>query len=128
MVYILCAFAGYCFRWLTQHLLHRIAIRSQRASRPVFDEQRFREEGNYLLPKYSSPMLPPPPKRKGTDETRLIQAVSPAMLVDWSLIEPNDIILSWDGGKTWWVRYKSGNFASINIEGLAKTSAEHDTN
>lgn len=51
------------------------------------------------------------------------------MLVDWSLIEPNDIILSWDGGKTWWVRYKSGKFATVNIEGLAKKpSAEHDTN
>ena len=126
--YILCVFAGYCFRWATQYLLHRIAL-SQRASRPVFDEQRFREEGNYLLPKYPSPMPPPPPKRKGTDETRIAQAVSSAMLVDWSLIEPTDIIMSWDGGKTWMVRYKSGKFASVNIEGLAKkSSAEHDKN
>jgi hypothetical protein len=118
--YFLVAAAGYCFRWVTQRLLHRIALRSQRASRSVFDEQRFRE--------YPSPMSPPPPKRKGTDKTRISQAVSPAMLVDWSLIEPNDIIMSWDGGKTWWVRYKNGKFATVNIEGLAKKHQEHDKN
>jgi hypothetical protein len=55
--------------------------------------------------------------------------VSAATIVDWSLIEPTDIIMSWDGGKTWVVRYKSGKFASVNIEGLAKKpSVEHDTN
>jgi hypothetical protein len=119
--------AGYCFRWLTQHLLHRIATQGKRISRPAFDEARFQKEGNYLLPKMQNPS--PPPPRKGTSETRIAQAVSAATLVDWSLIEPTDIIMSWDGGKTWMVRYKSGKFASVNIEGLSKkTSVEHDTN
>lgn len=109
--------AGYCFRWLTQHLLHRIAMQSINTG-----------QGN-RMPIYPSPTPPPPLKRKGTSETRIAQAVSAATLVDWSLIEPTDIIMSWDGGKTWMVRYKSGKFASVNIEGLSKkTSIEHDTN
>lgn len=110
--------AGYCFRWLTQHLLHRIAMLSQRSSLPVFDEARFQKEGNYLLPKMQNLSQPPPRKTNAT--TRMSTVLSAATTIDWSEYAGSTAILSLDGGQTWIIRDKSGKFASVTIDGLPK--------
>lgn len=122
--YILCVFAGYCFRWLTQHLLHRIAMRSQRSSLSVFDEARFQKEGNYLLPKMQNPPQPPPRKTDAT--TRMSAVLSAATTVDWSQYAGSTAILSLDGGQTWIIRDKTGKFASVTIDGLPKMPTTKD--
>ena len=114
--YILCALAGYCFRWLTQHLLHRIAMNSQRASPPTFEE-RFRKEVNYLIPAYENS---PPPPRKTDATTRMSTVLSAATTIDWSQYAGSTAILSLDGGQTWIIRDKTGKFASVTIDGLPK--------
>lgn len=106
--YILCAVAGYCFRWLTQHLLHRIAMRSQRGSRPAFDEAFPQKEGNCL------------PPRKTDATTRMSTVLSAATTIDWSQYAGSTAILSLDGGETWIIRDKTGKFASVTIDGLPK--------
>lgn len=124
--YILCAVAGYCFRWLTQHLLHRIAMRSQRDSRPAFDEVRFQKEGNYRLPKMQNPPAPPPRKTDAAD--RMSAVLSAATTINWAEYAGSTAILSIDGGQTWIIRDKSGKFATATISGLPKkpTSADAD--
>ena len=114
--YILCAAAGYCFRWFTQHLLHRTAVQSQRAYPNL--EKRFRKEGNYLLPKMENP--PPPPPRKTDATTRVSAVLLAATAIDWSEYAGSTAILSLDGGQTWIIRDKTGKFASVTIDGLPK--------
>lgn len=109
---------GYCFRWLTQHLLHRIAMRSQMGSHRAFDEARFQKEGNYLIPKMQNP--PPPPTRKTDATTRMSAVLSAATTIDWSHYAGSTAILSLDGGQTWIIRDKTGKFASVTIDGLPK--------
>lgn len=109
---------GYCFRWLTQHLLHRIAMRSQMGSHRAFDEARFQKEGNYLIPKMQNP--PPPPTRKTDATTRMSAVLSAATTIDWSQYAGSTAILSLDGGQTWIIRDKTGKFASVTIDGLPK--------
>jgi len=122
---ILVAFvAGYCFRWLTQHLLHRIAMQGKRTSRPTFDEERFQKEGNYLLPKMQNPSPPPPRKTDAT--TRMSAVLSAATTIDWSQYAGSTAILSLDGGQTWIIRDKSGKFASVTIDGLPKMPTTKD--
>lgn len=124
-IYALAIFAaGYCFRWVTQHLLHRITMRSQRAQGLDFDEARFREEGNYLLPKMQNP--PPPPTRKTDATTRMSAVLSAATTIDWSQYADSTTILSLDGGQTWIIRDKSGKFASVTIGGLPKMPTKKD--
>ena len=109
--YILCAVAGYCFRWLTQHLLHRIAMSSQRVPQ---------------LPKIQNP--PPPPHRKTDATTRMSTALSAATTIDWSQYADSTSILSLDGGQTWIIRDKSGKFASVTIDGLPKMPTANNAN
>lgn len=109
---------GYCFRWLTQHLLHRIAMRSQMGSHRAFDEARFQKEGNYLIPKMQNP--PQPPHRKTEATTRMSAVLSAATTIDWSQYADGTAILSLDGGRTWIIRDKSGKFASATIDALPK--------
>lgn len=111
---------GYCFRWLTQHLLHRTTL----VSRGSFDEDRFREEGNYLIPKMQNP--PPPPTRKTDATTRMSAVLSAATTIDWTQYADSTAILSLDGGQTWIIRDKSGKFASVTIEGLPKMPTKKD--
>lgn len=124
-IHALTAFAaGYCFRWLTQQLLHRIAMRSQSVSRSAFDEARFQKEGNYLLPKMENPPQPPPRKTDAT--TRMSAVLSAATTIDWSQYAGSTAILSLDGGQTWIIRDKTGKFASVTIDGLPKMPTTKD--
>jgi hypothetical protein len=102
--------AGYCFRWVTQHLLYRIAVRGQRV-RP--------------LPKIKNPS--PPPARKTDATTRMSEVLSAAITIDWSEYANSTAIFSLDGGQTWRIRDKSGKFATVTIEGLPKV-AKKDAN
>ena len=119
--YILCAVAGYCFRWVTQYLLNSVAMRSQRGSRPAFAEARFQKDGNYLL---RNPSQPPP--RKTDVTTRMSAVLSAATTIDWSQYADSTTILSLDGGQTWIIRDKSGKFASVTIGGLPKMPTKKD--
>lgn len=113
-IHALTAFAaGYCFRWLTQQLLHRIAMRSQSV-----------KEGNYLLPKMQNPSPPPPRKTDAT--TRMSAVLSAATTIDWSQYAGSTAILSLDGGQTWIIRDKTGKFASVTIDGLPKMPTTKD--
>lgn len=103
VAYILCAVAGYCFRWATQQMLHRIAVSSQRVP---------------PLPKIENPSQPPPRKTDAT--TRMSAVLSAATIIDWSQYADSTAILSLDGGQTWIIRDKSGKFASATIDALPK--------
>lgn len=109
--YILCAFAGYCFRWATQQLLHRIAMSSERVPQ---------------VPRIQN--SPPPPPRKTDATTRMSAVLSAATTIDWSEYADSTAIFSLDGGQTWRIRDKSGKFASVTIDGLPKMPTANNAN